>query len=168
MKKSFDPSTTPSAETAATPPKQVGESDRLHNRDYLKPRRRTLRRNLTPAEAFLWSSLKNSNLDGRKFRRQHSIYNYILDFYCDAERLGVELDGEFHTYDLTRENDAERTHYLKQLGIKVIRFENFLVFQELEYVLHHIANNFGWWKTSRTTTPSAETAATPPKQGGEF
>ncbi len=141
--------------------------ERLHNKTVLEPRRKKLRKNLTPAEAFLWTVLKNSNLAGRKFRRQHSVGNYILDFYCDAEKLAVELDGEVHRTDRAAEYDHARKLYLNGLGIKVIRFENFLVFQELEYVLHRIENSFGWRSTNRPTTPSAEAAATPPKQGGE-
>ena len=73
--------------------------ERLNNKTVLEPRRKKLRRNLTPAEAFLWTVLKNSNLAGRKFRRQHSVGNYILDFYCDSEKLVVELDGEVHRTD---------------------------------------------------------------------
>jgi very-short-patch-repair endonuclease len=119
-------------------------NERTHNKPQLKARRKTLRRNLTPAEAFLWSHLKASKLSGRKFRRQHSVGNYILDFYCDAERLAVELDGEVHKSDLAIEYDHTRKLYLNGLGIKVIRFENYLVFQETDYVLHRIESFFGW------------------------
>ncbi|MEP7213075.1 MAG: endonuclease domain-containing protein [Acidobacteriota bacterium] len=119
-------------------------TDRFHNKIRLKDRRKALRRSLTPAEGFLWSQLKNSNLAGRKFRRQHSIGNYILDFYCDAESLAVELDGEVHKSDRAIEHDRARTLYLVGLGIKVIRFENYLVFQESDYVLHRIESFFGW------------------------
>jgi very-short-patch-repair endonuclease len=66
----------------------------LHNNPRSKKRRRKLRRALTPAEASLWKFLKNSKLDGRKFRRQHSVGPYTLDFYCVEEWLAVELDGE--------------------------------------------------------------------------
>src|SRR2546430_11027834 len=65
----------------------------VHNVARLKPRRRELRRRLTIAEARLWNHLKESSLRGRKFRRQHSVGPYILDFYCPGERLAVELDG---------------------------------------------------------------------------
>jgi very-short-patch-repair endonuclease len=67
---------------------------RLHNLRWLKTRRRQLRRGLTPTEACLWTQLKKgSRLNGRKFRRQHSVGQYVLDFYCPAEKLAVELDG---------------------------------------------------------------------------
>ena len=68
----------------------------LHNLPKLKTFRRKLRSNLTPAEAAFWKIVQNAKLDGRKFRRQHSVGGYILDFYCPAERLGIELDGEVH------------------------------------------------------------------------
>ena len=66
----------------------------FHDLPYLKTFRRDLRNGLTPAEAFLWDRLKRSKLDGRKFRRQHSVGGYILDFYCCEEGLAIGLDGE--------------------------------------------------------------------------
>src|SRR5215213_6964711 len=66
-------------------------NDRPHSRPYLQTFRTRLRKNLTPAEATLWKYLQRSQLDGRKFRRQHSVDDYILDFYCPGERLAVEL-----------------------------------------------------------------------------
>ena len=90
--------------------------------------------------------LKGSKLDDRKFRRQHSVGNYIVDFYCPEERLAVELDGQVHRNDTAEARDRERRLFLKSHGIKVIRFENFLIFDEPEYVLHRIKSYFGWWK----------------------
>src|SRR5687768_5169675 len=103
-------------------------TSKLHTRQALKPRRTQLRRNLTPAEATLWKALKKSQLSGRKFRRQHSVGKYVLDFYCVEEWLAVELDGEVHRRGPTRAADMERTAFLNSVGIEVIRFENFLVF----------------------------------------
>ncbi|MEL6536768.1 MAG: DUF559 domain-containing protein, partial [Bacteroidota bacterium] len=68
----------------------------LHNRKYLKERRQALRNNLTSAEATLWIFLKGRQLEGKKFRRQPSIGNYIVDFYCPEEQLVIELDGGLH------------------------------------------------------------------------
>ena len=121
-------------------------NDRPNTRPYLQTFRTSLRKGLTPAEAALWKSLQRSQLDGRKFRRQHSVGNYILDFYCPAERLAVELDGEVHRNDLAELRDHERKLFLNYYGIKVIRFENFLIFDELEYVLIRIKSFFGWWE----------------------
>jgi very-short-patch-repair endonuclease len=137
------------------------ESNLVH----MKSRRNGLRRRLTPAEAAFWSVLKKQRIGGRKFRRQHSIGNYVLDFYCPEEKLAIELDGEIHFHDAAREYDAERTSFLRKCGIRVLRFENRSVFEELDFVLFQIEQNFGW---KEQTTPSAEAAATPPYQGGEL
>jgi very-short-patch-repair endonuclease len=114
----------------------------LHNQKYLKAFRKELRSNLTPAEAELWSHLKSSKLNGRKFRRQHSIGNFILDFYCPSEKLALELDGQVHYHEVAEQIDAERDQTLKNLGVKVIRFENKEVFQNLEGILQEIAACF--------------------------
>lgn len=114
----------------------------INNLKHLTPFRKTLRKNLTPAEAFLWKQLKNSQLENRKFRRQHSIGNYILDFYCPAERLAIELDGEYHFTPEGIKYDKIRTEYINNESIKVIRFENKIVFENTEWVLTEIKNNF--------------------------
>jgi len=114
----------------------------------MKSRRKQLRRNLTPAEAALWQALKKSQLCGRKFRRQYSVGKYVVDFYCVEEWLAVELDGEVHNYDDALIYDNEGTAFLNSAGIEVIRFENYLVFDELEFVLNRIESRFGWKKSS--------------------
>ncbi|WP_375417519.1 endonuclease domain-containing protein [uncultured Hymenobacter sp.] len=113
-----------------------------HNLPNKKDQRQTLRNSLTPAEAKLWFSLKNAQLDGRKFRRQHSVSAYILDFYCPEERLAIELDGAGHSTVTGNLHDAHRTAYLNSLGIRVLRFENKVVWSDLASVLHHIAAHF--------------------------
>ncbi len=115
---------------------------RIHNKKYLEPYRKKLRKSLTPAEAFLWRHLQNRKLEGRKFRRQHSIENYIADFYCPEERLVVELDGQGHFNPTAQEYDLKRTETLNSLGITVLRFENRLVFENLNSVLQEINDNF--------------------------
>jgi very-short-patch-repair endonuclease len=117
-------------------------ADTIHNNKYLKDLRRQNRKNLTPAEAELWKHLQGSKLDGRKFRRQHSVGNYILDFYCPQEKLGLELDGKIHFTDNAFEADTVRTEYLNSLNIRIIRFENKEVFEQLEGVLEEIRQNF--------------------------
>ena len=87
-------------------------SEQINNIPELRTFRKTLRNKLTPAEAALWTVLKQSQLDGRKFRRQHSVGYYILDFYCPAEKLAVELDGEVHNSVSAQEYDRERTMFL--------------------------------------------------------
>ena len=118
----------------------------IHNLPDLKTFRRELRSGLTIAEAGFWNMVKGSRLDGRKFRRQHSVGPYILDFYCPAERIGVELDGEVHFSDAARDYDHERKLFLKHFGIMVLRFENRLVFEDPDWVLANIRDKFGWWR----------------------
>jgi RNA methyltransferase, TrmH family len=112
--------------------------DRIHNRQYLKQNRKDLRNNATSAEATLWTFLSGSKVLGKKFRRQHSIGNYIVDFYCPSERLVIELDGAGHFTTSGYEYDEERTKYLNSLGIRVVRFENDEVFRATEAVLEKI------------------------------
>ena len=114
----------------------------INNRPVLKENRKALRKNLTRAEATLWKFLKAKQLEGRKFRRQFSVENYILDFYCPAEKLAIELDGAGHFTSAGYDYDQERTKFLGNHGIKVIRFENVKVFKALESVLEEIKNNF--------------------------
>ncbi|MCL4492250.1 MAG: DUF559 domain-containing protein [Nitrospirae bacterium] len=112
--------------------------EKIHNIKNLRENRKRLRNSLTPAEAKLWSLLKNSQLKGRKFRRQHSVGPYVLDFYCPSERLCIELDGATHFTDGGYEYDTARTEYLEALGIRVMRFENADVFENTEGVLEEI------------------------------
>lgn len=115
----------------------------IHNKKYLKKYRKDLRNNLTPPEAVLWKALQNSKLEGRKFRRQHSMGNYIVDFYCPSEKIVIELDGSVHDDYSAQMYDMERTAFLNELNMKVIRFENVEVFSNLENVLEEIKRNFG-------------------------
>ena len=131
----------------------------IHSLPELKSFRTELRARLTPAEASFWNIVKNRQLDGRKFRRQHSVGKYILDFYCASENLGIELDGQVHYNEFAAKYDYERSLFLEKFGILVIRFENRLVFEEEELVVGTIRHFFGW---QERTTPSAEAADTPP------
>jgi very-short-patch-repair endonuclease len=116
---------------------------RLHNRKYLRDRRCHLRKGMTKAEVHLWSVLKGKQLDGFKFRRQHSIGNFIVDFYCFPEKLAIELDGEYHLNSSVKEYDAKRQAYLESLGIRVLRFRNDEVIYNLDAVLDSIATELG-------------------------
>ncbi len=113
-----------------------------HSLPKLRDYRTNLRETPTPAEVALWTLLKNKQLHGRKFRRQHSIENFIADFYCATEKLIIELDGEVHNDPMQAEYDAARDARLKDLGCKILRFENKLIFQHTESVLHMIAEAF--------------------------
>jgi very-short-patch-repair endonuclease len=116
--------------------------EQVHNKKELEDRRKLLRNNLTSAEAALWALLKGKQVEGRKFRRQHSIGYYIIDFYCPLEKLAVELDGQHHFTEEGQAHDKERTRYLSTLNIRVVRFENEEVFQRPEEVLAEIKRHF--------------------------
>jgi very-short-patch-repair endonuclease len=110
----------------------------LHNSPNTKNRRKELRNNATPAERQLWRILKSRNLDGHKFRRQHSVGPYILDFYCPTQKLAIELDGDTHYTNEAEDYDVNRTKYLNSMGITVLRFINTDVFQNLDGVAEKI------------------------------
>lgn len=112
------------------------------NSPELEPFRKTLRNFSTPAERTLWRCLKNRQLQNRKFRRQFGIGDYILDFYCVEEKLAIELDGQPHFTAEGTQYDAERDAYLNRLGVRVLRFENKLVFKALEEILAEIETHF--------------------------
>ena len=114
----------------------------VNNKPELIIFRKEQRSNSTSAEATLWLQLQKSKISGRKFRRQHSIGNFIADFYCPSEKLVVELDGEAHFWEDGMKRDNEKEAFFITMGIKVIRFENKFVFEDLNWVLETIRNNF--------------------------
>ncbi len=103
------------------PPRRRGDMDSLYQHNSFKGRRKELRRNATPQEITLWKYLRRSNL-GFKFQRQYSIGPYIADFYCSKKRLVIELDGSQHLD--AKEYDKERSDYLRNCEIRVLRFWN--------------------------------------------
>ncbi len=88
-----------------------------------------LRNTMTAAEASLWKSL-HINEWKLKFRRQHPIANYIVDFYCHSLKLVIEIDGDIHDHEDVKKNDAEREKYLKGLGLSMLRFRNDEIFKK--------------------------------------
>jgi len=110
----------------------------IFNRRTKKEARRKLRSFGTAAEAVLWTHLQRKQILGKLFRRQVSIGRYIVDFYCAECRLIIELDGAPHFSDLTEEYEVERTRYLEGLGLRILRFENRALRDNLPFVLHRI------------------------------
>lgn len=96
---------------------------------------RTLRKRQTRAEIILWDELRGNKL-GLKFRRQYPIDKFFLDFYCFDKKLGIEVDGGIHKIQLAA--DKEREEIVKTLGIKIIRFTNDEVIENLQNVLNKI------------------------------
>ena len=118
------------------------EGEKIFNKKSLKVFRKELRTNLTTAEAIMWTALQKKQLENRKFRRQHSIGNYIVDFYCPSEKLAIELDGADHYTLEGSENDFSRDKYLNSLEITVLRYENKDIFNNLDTVLEQIKSTF--------------------------
>ncbi|GAA4013476.1 hypothetical protein GCM10022408_28200 [Hymenobacter fastidiosus] len=130
------------------------DTHHIHDLPSQKAVRRELRIHLTKAEATLWRALQRNQLAGRKFRRQHGIGQYIVDFYCPAEKLVIELDGAHHFTVSGEAKDVERTAYLNKLGLTVLRFENRLVLEQLDGVLAGIEAAFSPGRSDASTTPS--------------
>jgi len=101
-----------------------------------------LRKNETEAEKLLWDKLKNNQLGGFKFRRQHPISLYIADFYCHKLKLIIEIDGGYHFTKEQISKDEERTEILDFNGVNVIRFSNDEVLSNIDNVLNEIKKYF--------------------------
>lgn len=141
---------TPSKGGGAAPRYMTGESQNAKN---LLFHAKEMRKEPTSAEAKLWDAIRNKKLEN-KFRRQHLIGNYIVDFVCLESRLVVEVDGEYHNTTEQIEVDQERTLELEQKhGFKVIRFTNGEVNKDLEAVLQKIKTGLNNRKTQDTTNP---------------
>ena len=89
----------------------------------------------TPAEATLWEAIRLKKLDGFKFRNQHALGSYVVDFYCHEAKLAIEVDGEYHADPNQMEYDEERTKRIEASGVRIIRFTNHEVLTNLEEVL---------------------------------
>ena len=116
--------------------KPSGQNTPRHLWAKLKPAARRMRRNPTPSEERLWRRLRNHRLLGLKFRRQHAIDRFIVDFYCAEARLVVEVDGSVHK-SLVQE-DAVRQDVLERRGLRVLRFTNSEIDDSLESVTKKI------------------------------
>jgi len=107
----------------------------IHDLPKLKQNRRTLRKGMTPQERIVWARLRKEQL-GVKFRRQHAMGKYIVDFYCPQKCLVIEIDGGQHFEQ--KEYDTLRTQHLERLGMTVLRFWNDEVNKNLEGVIFKI------------------------------
>jgi very-short-patch-repair endonuclease len=102
----------------------------------LKPLAREMRQDPTPAEKALWEQVRDRKVAGAKFRRQHTIDRFIVDFYCAEARLVIEVDGDIHQY--TQEEDAIRQEFLESTGLRVLRFSNQQVLGDMAGVVSEI------------------------------
>ena len=99
---------------------------------------KTMRSNVTDAENLMWQLLRAKRFMNLKFRRQHVIAPYIVDFYCHELGLVIELDGGQHNTEAGRAYDAERTKFLEALGLKVVRYWNNDLLNRTEMVLDNL------------------------------
>jgi very-short-patch-repair endonuclease len=112
-------------------------TERSHRIDpVICDRARALRRGLTPMERILWARLRDRRLAGLRFRRQHPLGEYIVDFYCPSVRVVIEIDGDTHAQQ--EAYDRERTDWLKKNGYRVIRFANGDVIRNLDNIMEAI------------------------------
>lgn len=105
----------------------------------IKELARYMRQNPTPAEKRLWQRLRGKRVNGFQFRRQHPIGKFIVDFYCPAAKIVVEVDGPIHDTPEHRADDAARQAYLEDLGLRVLRFSNEEVLRQTDAVITEIA-----------------------------
>ena len=112
---------------------------RTFNLKYQKQIRSQLRTNMPKPEEILWQRIRRKQL-GVKFRRQHGIGRYIVDFYCAELNLVIEIDGDSHFSDEGKEKDIIRDAFMEALGIKVLRFTNEEVMKQTESVLERLFN----------------------------
>jgi very-short-patch-repair endonuclease len=111
--------------------------ERINNQKPSLFLRRSLRKQQTPQEVILWSRLRRKQLE-YKFRRQHSVGLYILDFYCSSKKLAIEIDGSQHFETEAQDYDEKRTQYLNDKGIQVLRFTNADINTNIDGVLMKI------------------------------
>ena len=109
-----------------------------YNRTKEKWRRKDLRKKSTKAEKILWEYLRNRNLAGFKFKRQYSVDSFIIDFYCPKVKLGIEVDVEVHFTEEAKNYDENRSGFLSDFGIDIIRFRNDDIYNNLKVVLNTI------------------------------
>ena len=116
-------------------------SERIFNPKKSQALRAVLRNGMPEPERHLWRHIRGRQL-GVKFRRQHGVGSYIVDFYCPERRLVIEIDGDSHYTDEAKLYDLERTAYFQRIGLQVIRFTNYQIMNELdsvlEVVLHYV------------------------------
>jgi very-short-patch-repair endonuclease len=142
----------------------VGSAERFNRTLVKTARARKLRREMTEAEARLWSRLRGGHFMGLSFRRQHPIGSYILDFYCPQIRLAIEVDGGQHGSPASQRTDGRRTNRLAESGISQLRFWNHEVLANIDGVLDEIERAVG---RIRTTTPTRSAVPTDlPLSGG--
>lgn len=147
-----------------SPPREEGKGEVMKFSKYRGPKsgsprtipiRRKLRREMTAGEKVFWAKVARRQFNNLKFRRQHAIGNYIVDFYCPEKKLIIEIDGDSHAEELTIQDDRAREDYLESFGYKIIRYQNSDILNSTEGVFEDLIKKL-------EITPS-----TSPSRGGE-
>ena len=107
----------------------------LFNRLSEKAKRRALRKDMPKAEVLLWAQLRSKQVAGVRFHRQSSIGPYVVDFYAPAARLAIEIDGDSHLQPGAQQADQRRQALIETLGVRVVRFSNTAVYEDMEGVV---------------------------------
>lgn len=106
-----------------------------------KFKRRVLRKNMPLAEVILWTKLKDKAVKGYKFRRQFSVNNFVIDFYCPKLKLAIEVDGESHFTDCAESRDKERQMIIESFGVSFLRFTNKEIYENINGVVDRISEH---------------------------
>jgi very-short-patch-repair endonuclease len=138
--------------------------NQIFNKKAQKEIRQALRRSLPPSEIILWSKLRNRQICDQKFRRQFSVGPYVIDFYCPALKLAIEVDGDSHFQNGQQGNDKRRQAYIESTGIHFLRFRNNEVRENIAGVLESIYRRLIELKGA-VGPPAAESAAFPLPRG---
>ena len=137
----------------------------IHNRPSEEHLRQQLRSNMPTAEVLLWSKLRGRQLLGHKFRRQYSVGPYVVDFYCPALRLAIELDGDSHFAEGAAKKDEVRRRFIESFGIRIVRFLNTDVYENMDGLLDTLVREMELSK--KMETEKEEPPLPPLVQGGE-
>ena len=111
-----------------------------YNKSAMKQRRKTLRKNLSKAEAIMWNHLSRRQMKVYKIRRQHSVDQYVIDFSCPELKLAIEIDGDSHFMTGAEEQDKTRQEYIESFGIQFLRFTNDDVYKNIDGVCQTVYN----------------------------
>nr|WP_245863881.1 endonuclease domain-containing protein [Caulobacter mirabilis] len=114
---------------------------------------------MTLPEGLLWRAIRAHRLEGIHFRRQHPIGPYVLDFYCDAARLAIEVDGAMHYIEGRPERDAARDNWLSQRGIRTLRLPARVVLKDMNRALMTILAAIGERAPTKVALPLGELSA---------
>jgi very-short-patch-repair endonuclease len=113
---------------------------KLYNQSSERDKRRSLRNNMPLAEKIVWAKIRSQQIEKCRFRRQYSISAFVIDFYAPELKLALEIDGDSHFVEGAQAYDYEREAFHKDKGVKILRFTNSQVYENLDGVLEAIAH----------------------------